>query len=286
MEKLQAAIAKARESREEAAPAAKAEAPAPTTGRDPSDAARGAAQPAAPAQPSAWSAVPEMTFRKKQLRRNRVMSWEGGVKAAPYDMLRTRFLKEMSRQGWKRLAITSPTSGCGKTTTCANLAFSLSRQTDLRTIIFDCDLRRSALAKTLGQSGTTNMHEVLEGRVDFAKHAVRIGDNVLLGLSHRSAPDPSELLQSRRAAEVLDQIEQQYQPDVMIFDMPPLLVNDDTIGFSGKVDCAMLIAMAELSTIEDVDVAEKELAAHTNVLGVVLNRCRYSAGQYGYDYEY
>jgi len=70
----------------------------------------------------------------------------------------------------------------------------------------------------------------------------------------------------------------------VLFDMPPLLAGDDALAFIGHVDCVLLVAAAETSTIEEVDTCERELAAHTNVLGVVLNKCRYPDRQYGYSY--
>ena len=70
----------------------------------------------------------------------------------------------------------------------------------------------------------------------------------------------------------------------MIFDMPPLLVGDDALAFIGHVDCVLLVAAAETTTIKEIDTCERELAAHTNVLGVVLNKCRYPDRHYGYSY--
>jgi Mrp family chromosome partitioning ATPase len=72
----------------------------------------------------------------------------------------------------------------------------------------------------------------------------------------------------------------------MLFDMPPLLVNDDTIGFLRHVDCAMVVAAAEHTSVKEIDECERELASHTNVLGVVLNKCRFTGRKYGYDYYY
>ena len=87
---------------------------------------------------------------------------------------------------------------------------------------------------------------------------------------------------------MVDEIEAQFRPDIMIFDTPPLFAGDDTMAFLDQVDCALLIAEAEKSTIEDIDKCEQELAARTNVLGVVLNKCRYLSRheEYGKEYGY
>ena len=68
----------------------------------------------------------------------------------------------------------------------------------------------------------------------------------------------------------------------MIFDMPPMLVSDDAMAFMGQVDCVLIVAAAETTTINEIDRCERELAAQTNVLGVVLNKCRYLERSYGY----
>jgi BioD-like phosphotransacetylase family protein len=63
-----------------------------------------------------------------------------------------------------------------------------------------------------------------------------------------------------------------------------MLASDDNVGFLGNVDCALLIAAAESTTLSNIDLCEKELAQLTNVLGVVLNKCRYPDDSVGYAY--
>ena len=58
--------------------------------------------------------------------------------------------------------------------------------------------------------------------------------------------------------------------------MPPMLMSDDAMAFLPHVDCVLLVAAAEKSRLDEVDKCEQELAEQTNVLGVVLNKCRYT----------
>ena len=46
----------------------------------------------------------------------------------------------------------------------------------------------------------------------------------------------------------------------------------------------LLIAAAEKTTIKEIDACERELSSQTNVMGVVLNKCRYMGEDYGYGY--
>ena len=70
----------------------------------------------------------------------------------------------------------------------------------------------------------------------------------------------------------------------MICDMPPYQVSDDMMAFADKVDCVMIMAAAERTTIAELDACERELSNVTNVLGVVLNKCRYNGLESSYDY--
>lgn len=231
-----------------------------------------------------WLTVPEIRIDPHLVTRNRLMSYRGGPDATPYDMLRTKMLQQIQSNGWRRVAITSPYSGCGKSTTAANLAFSLGRQEDLRTIVVDFDLRRRGLAEILEQTGNYSMADVIQGAVPFHEHALRHGKNVIFGLNYTPTRNPSEILQSKRMIETLEQIEDEFKPDIMLFDTPPLMASDDSHGFLRNVDCALLLAAAEETSIDHIDVAEQQLAELTKVMGIVLNKCRYISGAFGHEY--
>jgi capsular exopolysaccharide synthesis family protein len=221
-----------------------------------------------------------------RLVRRRLISFGRQAEATAFDVLRTKVLQVTGANGWKRVAITSPLPGSGKTTTSINLAVALARQVDLRIILMDLDMRRPAVARSLGLSGKTGVAPVLEGRESFGRQARRLGDNLALSMNYAGLRDPSDMFLRARTSEVLDEIEASYQPDLILFDMPPMLVNDDASAFLRNVDCALMVAEAGATTLPQVDVCEKELAEQTNVLGVVLNKCRFfSDGYYRY-YQY
>jgi Mrp family chromosome partitioning ATPase len=286
MERLQAALEKARAQREGREPAGQANvrSPMPAAPSSPGATARAASQPQPQPAAGTWDEIPLGQWDRVHLAKHRVVAFAGGVEASAVDMLRTRIVQLMRQNGWKRVAITSPDKSAGKSTTCCNLLASLSRQTDRRTILFDLDLRRPALADILGHKGDVSFSAVLAGEVPFAKQAVRFSEMSAVAMNYRPERNPTELLLSDRTTSVLAQIEKTYQPDIMIFDMPPMLVTDDTLAFLKNVDCAVIVAGAESTTIDQIDVCEKEIAAQTNVLGVVLNKCKHMEQGYGYDY--
>jgi capsular exopolysaccharide synthesis family protein len=271
MERLEAALAKAREMRK--------------TALDEGGAAHtDKSERSATASRGDWLTLPEISVSASRAQRNRIASLSNNRESGPYDMLRSRALRQMKEKEWTRIAVTSPEAGCGKTTIALNLALSMARQKDLKVMLFDLDLRRPTLQKALGHVPSVSLHEVLGDNGSFTDCAVRMGDNMIMALNAGAAARPAELLQSTRTSEMLNDIEKRWRPDVMVFDMSPMLASDDNVGFLGNVDTALLVAAAESTRLPNIDICEKELAQLTNVLGVVLNKCRYADDSVGYAY--
>lgn len=235
----------------------------------------------------AWKMLPTCAPNAKRMARQRIVTFDTTQAvtqgAVAFDLLRTKILQKMRANGWKRLAVTSPTAGCGKSTVVLNLAFSFSKLPDLHTVVADLDMRLPSLAATMGFTGSTGFSSVLAGDVDFAQVATRPRPNLAMGVNYSPTRNPAELLQGPKIGPVLADIETRYNPTLTLFDTPPMLVNDDTIAFMGHVDCVLLVAAAEATSLREIDVCERELAAQTNVLGVVLNKCRYTEQNRGYD---
>lgn len=222
-----------------------------------------------------WQKLPAFTVKPKRLIRNRIMTQTASAAATPFDVMRTNLLHEMRSKGWRRVAITSPGSKCGKTTISLNLAFSLARQRDIRVMVMELDMRRPAIARILGMRHNTNFASVLAVQSKVDDSIQRIGDNLAFAVPERATQNPAELLQSVHAAHVIDAVEKRYQPDIIIFDMPPMLVADDTLAFTDQLDCALLVGAAETTTMDEIARCKKDLEDRTNLIGVVLNKCRY-----------
>jgi Mrp family chromosome partitioning ATPase len=280
MEKLQAALEQARARRgDPAAPSYPAE--TRDTDRRPQE-----RRSASTSVAERWEALASIDLKPNWLKKNRVFSrGEKSVDAASFDVLRTKVLLQMEKNGWSRLAVTSAASGAGKSTVCCNLASSISRQKTIRAILMDLDLRRPALASILGVDTKGTAADVLSGSTPFAEQARRLGPNVALSLNSGPVKDPSDVFLNPQTSEIVSRIERDYKPNLMIFDVPPLFVNDDAAAFLTNVDCVLIVADAGRTTISEVDRCEKEVAEHANVLGIVLNKCTFTEdSSYGYGY--
>src|SRR5205085_11765643 len=111
---------------------------------------------------------------------------------------------------------------------------------------------------------------------------LRYDDNLAIGFSDRPVSDSAELLQGADTARALRQLKQTLEPNVIIYDLPPMLLSDDVLAFLPNVDCTMLVVAAEVNTLNEIGTCEGDLAERTNVLGVVLNKCNYPPEKYGY----
>jgi len=272
MEKLQKALEHARKQRGTSSkPAAK-----PRRETATSDAAPSAEAPAPEIHPGTWDAIPETELSAEHLNKHRILAMKADAQSTPFDILRTKIQLNMQRNGWRRLAITSPTPSCGKTTTACNLALGFTRQTDMRVILVELDLRRPNIANVLGLEPERDVTSMLKGEIPFEAQALRIRQNVAISAARHSSSDPTAILLSQQAHETLAEIEATYEPSLVIFDLPPLLASDDTRAFLKDVDCALMVARAEATTVAQIDVCEKEIGDQTNVLGVVLNQCRHA----------
>jgi protein-tyrosine kinase len=282
---IQSAIERARQQRGEGGRAARPDGPARTAGPGATGLRIAEAGPQ-PDRAALWAALPEFAPRAKSLDRNLIVTHRGGGEAAHFDMIRTRLLHQMRANDWNRVAITSPGGACGKTTLALNLAFSLARQPDLYTLLTEFDLRRPAIARFLGIRGSRQFARVLAGRDAPENHLLRIGDNLAVAVNTAPTEDAAELLQAVAAGHAMDAIEARYAPDVVICDMSPMLLADDTLAFLDQIDCALLVAAAERTTMAEIERCSTDLAARTNFLGVVLNKCRYLERSEGYGYGY
>jgi Mrp family chromosome partitioning ATPase len=292
MERLEAAMAKARAARRQvtgADPAGEAAGEtAGETARAPRRPATGpAARPSAAPGSGDWLALPEIDIPPALARRKRLNAILGPEFSAPFDILRSRVVRQMQEEGWTRVAVTSPTTQCGKSTISLNLALSLARYGQLRIVLMDFDLRRPSIASMLDRQRTApNITDLLLGGAEFGRLAVRHGPNLAICTNRTAVPQSAEVLQSEATAAVLDRIEAEWQPDIMIFDTPPMRGNDDNLGFLGRMDCALIVAAAGSSTLPQIDRCEQEVSNLTNVLGTVLNKCRYPDNTTGFDNSY
>jgi len=238
-----------------------------------------------------WDMIPEMSVDLAHLNRNRIITADRLDPAhTSFDLLRTRLTHALQEHGWKRVAITSPGKDCGKTFTAANLAISFSRQENTRTVLMDLDMRRPSLHRVMGSQSPGALGDVLRGTVAPEAHFMRMGPNTInagrniaFALNTVAEPYASELLQDPRCADALTRIEQDFEADVMLFDLPPALFYDDVVALSPLFDGVLLVIGGGLTTEREVKEVERRLGKDKPLLGMVLNKAEgTNVGTYTY----
>lgn len=235
---------------------------------------------------AAWEKLEQIRLSSSHLEQQRLIAHARDDPAhAAFDVLRTKLLGVFAKKGWTRLGICSPGKGCGKTFVAANLALSLSRQADCRTLLVDMDLRSPGLTRTLGVAEAVPIAWLLNGEVDPQDFLMRQGSNLALALNSEKVRDAAETVLAASTARALAETQDLLKPDVVIYDLPPMLVCDDVMGFLPHLDCVLLIVGGGKSRAADVTECERMLADQTPILGVLLNQAEgVSSTQYGYGY--
>ncbi len=194
-----------------------------------------------------------------------------------FDLLRTRLLQTLRANGWTRIAVVSPTAGCGCTFTAVNLALSLSRLPHCRTVLIDLNQRNPGVARALDLDGRGDIQKMLRGQIPIGEHLVRANDNLALGLNAAPRRDAAEVLHDGETAQTLTRMQTALRPDVVIFDLPPMLAHDDLTAFLPQVDGVLLVADGTRTTARHLAACERILDGQAKLLGVILNRGRVPA---------
>jgi len=203
--------------------------------------------------------------------------------AAAFDILRSRLLHGLTQRGWKRIAVTSPTHGCGKSFVATNLALSLARRPESRTVLMDLDLRRPQLASLLGVRDVAPLRDFLTGEQPLESQFRRVGRTLALGLNGEPVEDASDLLHDPETAKGLAAMQEQLDPEVVIYDLPPALVADDVLALSSQIDAVLLVTDGTQTTPEDIRACERMFDGQMPLMGVVLNRAQdRKIGRYRY----
>jgi protein-tyrosine kinase len=222
-----------------------------------------------------WDSISPISLDAQQLSGNGLFTQNSSNPAVSvFDMLRTRLLQALREKGWQRIAITSPTHGCGKSFVAANLALSLSRLPATRSILMDLELRRPHLAGIFGVADAAPLREFLFGEQPLESHFRRYGKNLGLALNSEPVEDPATVLQDPDTAMALDAMIQQLQPDAVIYDLPPALVSDDVMSMIPQIDAVLLVVDGTRTTAEEIKASERMLDGHVPLMGVVLNRAQ------------
>jgi non-specific protein-tyrosine kinase len=172
----------------------------------------------------------------------------------------------------RTIQVTSGGSGEGKTTVVASLALVLARNGQ-RVVMVDADLRRPRLHEVFGVSNAVGVTSVLMGDLTPLAAVQRLdgSDNLGLLASGPLPPNPSELLASKKMAQLLFALNDEYE--IVILDCTPVLPVTDATVVTTWTEATILVCRAGSTTRKQLQTALELLRqANAPLAGAVLNR--------------
>lgn len=188
--------------------------------------------------------------------------------------------------GSKVIAFTSFNPGSGKSFISVNLATSIALK-GRKVLIIDGDMRHGSTSSDIG-SPSTGLADYLSG-ADNDLSSLIVKDQMCDTLSFlpvgSNPPNPTELLESPRFAELIEKMKSEY--DYIVIDCPPIEVVADAQIIDRYVDRTFFIIRAgllERSMLPEIDRLYEEKKYRN--MAFILNGTRNDKGRYGYSHSY
>lgn len=225
-------------------------------------------------KPSRLADIPvgTVSISSEALEENRIVAHRTkSAEADLFRLLRAQVLQTMSKHGYNALAITSPNYGEGKTTIATNLALSIALDLKQTVLLIDLDLRKPSVHKYLGLNPSCGLTDYLSGNAVLSDCLLRLPFERLTTLpAGMGLERSSETLGSPQMAALASELKTRYPDRLLIYDMPPLLAQDDPLTFLPHVDAVLLVVQDGVTKAADVK-RSLEILEAANVIGTVLN---------------
>jgi capsular exopolysaccharide synthesis family protein len=193
---------------------------------------------------------------------------EGSLGAAKFRFFALRLRQIRSARPLKKVLITSTIPEEGKSTVAANLACTLARRKQQKTLLLEGDLRRPNIAHQFGVGKLPGLCEWLSEKT----HDVGIYKLQSLGLwllPAGAAPEnPLELMQSGRLSLLMEQLGSRF--DWIIIDSPPVLPLGDTSIWSRFADGIVLVTRKGVTEKQQLS-RGMEVIDKSKLLGALVN---------------
>jgi capsular exopolysaccharide synthesis family protein len=190
-----------------------------------------------------------------------------------YRMLRTRIMREMSKNGWNMIMVTGAHQGAGKSMTAVNLAVAMSFDVNTTVLLVDADLRQPSLHTYFGYTPELGFSDYLLHDApieDLLFHPNGLDRLVVLPGRER-IENSAEMLSSPRTARLAEELKTRYKNRIIIVDAPPVLSSDDVVVTDKYVDAVLLVAEAGVTKRQELQDSLRVLS-NVPVLGTVLNK--------------
>ncbi|PLX86056.1 MAG: hypothetical protein C0617_02660 [Desulfuromonas sp.] len=201
-----------------------------------------------------------------------------------YKALRTALMLSSDHDPPRKILVTSPSPGEGKTSTAVNLALGLA-QSGKRVVLIDGDLRKPRVHKVFQINPEIGLSTYLAGDNNGGILQKGLISNLSVLPCGPIPSNPTDLLASSRMQALLEKLESSF--DIIICDSSPLLSVTDSRILSKLFDGTLLVVRGEQTTYDMAQRALKSLkTVRANVLGIVINALDFKKGENYYYNDY
>jgi len=199
-----------------------------------------------------------------------------------YKVLRTKIQQLTKEKGWNTVMITSAEAGEGKTFTAVNLALTFARAYNQTVMLVDCDFRRQSIQKMMGFESDAGLIDYLVDGRPLSEFIIWPGiDKLTLISGGRTVEDSSELLDSARMKDLVQELKTRYDDRYILFDVPPVLGSADALALAPYVDSIVMVVAEGRSSMRSVQKAV-EAIPQEKFLGFVMNKQKAGGSRYHY----
>jgi capsular exopolysaccharide synthesis family protein len=164
---------------------------------------------------------------------------EGSLGAEKFRFLAVRLRQLRQNRPLKKILITSTIPQEGKSTVAANLACTLARRKQQKTLLLEGDLRRPNITNQLGIGRIPGVCEWLNGQSESINIYKLQGLGLWILPAGAAPQNPLELMQSGKLSVLMEQLESWF--DWIVIDSPPVLPLADTSLWSRLADGIVLV---------------------------------------------
>ncbi|MFL0811267.1 MAG: CpsD/CapB family tyrosine-protein kinase [Agarilytica sp.] len=213
------------------------------------------------------------TVHPDYLEENRIVAGFPSHKQSQiFRTLRTHVIKKMRENKLRSLAVTSPSSGEGKSLVAANLAVALAMEVNQTVLLVDLDLRNPGIAKYFNIEQQNGFLDYLKGNCELEDIMVNPGiDRLVVVPGHGTAINSSEIISSPKMRGFYNETRARYKSRIVIYDLPPILPSDDVLSSISNIDSALLVLEEGRNSEKEIVRAIRQLQG-TPLLGSVINK--------------
>lgn len=189
--------------------------------------------------------------------------------AEKFRFLAVRLRQIQHSRPMKKVLVTSTIPQEGKSTVAANLACTLARRAQQKTLLIEGDLRRPSLGTSFGLGAVPGLCQWLQGEGGPEKSIYHLEGTGLWILPAGSSPkNPLELMQAGRLAAIMDQLTNWF--DWVVIDSPPILPLADTSIWSRLADGILLVTRQGTTQRKHLQ-RGLEALDQTKIIGALIN---------------